>query len=67
VTCRDVIVYFAQAQRAFLDIWAFMEYVEVVQPRINFPDYLPHAVSNKWMGAFTDQLCVCERLFNAGV
>ncbi|KAF9230549.1 hypothetical protein BU15DRAFT_83492 [Melanogaster broomeanus] len=64
---RDIVVYFAQAQRAFLDIWAFMEYVEVVQPRINFPDYLPHAVSNKWMGAFTDQLRVCERLFHARV
>ncbi|KAF9229922.1 hypothetical protein BU15DRAFT_84316 [Melanogaster broomeanus] len=44
---RDIVVYFAQAQRAFLDIWAFMD--------------------NKWMGAFTDQLRVCERLFHARV
>ncbi|KAF9233659.1 hypothetical protein BU15DRAFT_66413 [Melanogaster broomeanus] len=55
------------AQCAFLDIWVFMEFVEVLQPRINFPDLLPHAVNETWMGVFTCKVAVCDQLFRAGV
>ncbi|KIK78759.1 hypothetical protein PAXRUDRAFT_163086 [Paxillus rubicundulus Ve08.2h10] len=52
----NIVVFFAQAQCEFLYIWAFMDYTKVVQPCINFPDYLPHSINSKWMGTFTDQL-----------
>ncbi|KAI6032408.1 hypothetical protein EDC04DRAFT_2533485, partial [Pisolithus marmoratus] len=64
---HDIIVYFAQAQHTFLNIYAFMEYVEVTQPHITYPAFLPHTVNETWMGCFTTDLKVCHDLFHACV
>ncbi|KAF9232089.1 hypothetical protein BU15DRAFT_24675, partial [Melanogaster broomeanus] len=70
LTFHDVIVFVAQAQHTFLDIYAFMDFVEIVQPRIAYPTSFsqsPHAVHTDWMGAFTTNTKIYEELFHAGV
>jgi hypothetical protein len=67
LTYHDIIVFIAQAQRSFLDIIAFMDYVEIVQPRDIWSSWSPHPANTKWMGCFTDDLKICNTFFNAGV
>ncbi|KAF9221060.1 hypothetical protein BS17DRAFT_671660, partial [Gyrodon lividus] len=70
LTFCDVIVFVAQAQRTFLDIYVFMDFVEIVQPQIAYPTSIsqsPHAVHTNWMGAFTTNTKICEELFRTGV
>jgi len=67
LTYRDIVVYVAQAQRSFLDVIAFMDYVEVVQPRIALTAWLPPSVNTNWMGCFTYDSRLCDTLFKAGV
>ncbi|KAI6045843.1 hypothetical protein EDC04DRAFT_2554943, partial [Pisolithus marmoratus] len=58
---------FAHTQCMFLDIYAFMEYVEVAQPHITYPSFLPHTMCKMWMGCFTTDLKISHDLFYAGV
>lgn len=68
LTYRDIIIYVAQAQRSFLDITAFMDYVEVVQPRVAYPSsWSPLPGNPGWMGCFTDDSKICDTFLTAGV
>ena len=66
LTFRDIIAFVAEAQRAFLDIYAFLEFVEVVMPRLAHPS-MSHLVRSDWMGCFTQDTAVCDELFHVGV
>ncbi|KAF8433960.1 hypothetical protein L210DRAFT_3411217 [Boletus edulis BED1] len=66
LTYRDVVAFVAQAQRTFLDIYAFLDFVEVVLPHTCFPT-ISHPVRLDWMGCFTRDTTVCDELFLAGV
>ena len=66
LTFRDLVAFVAQTQRTFLDIYSFLDYVQVVLPRISFPTD-PHPVRSDWMGCFTQDMAVCDKLFHAGV
>ena len=63
----DVVALIAQAQWLFLDIIAFLDYCEIVQPHITWPDVIPHPVHAAWMGCFTRDSRVCNEHFCAGV
>ena len=67
LTFRDIIVFVAQAQRHFLDVLAFLDYVIYVQPRIAYPSGTPLPVRSHWMGCFTQDTKICDDLFHAGV
>ncbi|OAX32639.1 hypothetical protein K503DRAFT_787065 [Rhizopogon vinicolor AM-OR11-026] len=67
LTYRDIIIFVAQAQHSFLDIIAFMDYVEIVQHHDTWTSWSAPPVNTKWMGCFTDDSKVCDTFFNAGV
>ena len=67
LTLRNLIAFVAQAQRIFLDIITFLDFVEVVLPCLAYPGSVPHAVWSDWMGCFTTNAQVCNELFQAGV
>ena len=67
LTFRDVVVFVAEAQRYFLDIMAFLDYVIHVQPRIAFPPAAHTPVWSDWMGCFTHSTKLCDDLFHVGV
>ncbi|KAG1874422.1 hypothetical protein F4604DRAFT_1925300 [Suillus subluteus] len=66
---RDIIIFVAQAQRSFLDIIAFMDYVEIVQPRLTsgWSSWGPLEGNSRWMGCFTTDSKICDIYLNAGV
>ena len=66
LTFRNIIAFVAEAQRAFLDIYAFLEFIEVIMPRLAHPS-VSHPVWSDWMGCFTQDTAVCDKLFHAGV
>ncbi|KAF9226118.1 hypothetical protein BS17DRAFT_867682 [Gyrodon lividus] len=54
----------------FLDIYVFMDFIEIVQPQIAYPTSIsqsPHAMHTNWMGAFTTDTKICKELFNASM
>ncbi|KAG2060364.1 hypothetical protein BDR06DRAFT_1059410 [Suillus hirtellus] len=65
LTYWDIIIFVAQAQCLFLDIIAFMDYVEIVQRCDIWTSWSPHPANTKWMGCFTDSSKICDTLFNA--
>ena len=67
LTYCDIIVFMAQAQRYFLDIIAFLDYVQYIQPHIVYPPSNPLPVRSEWIGCFTADMKVCDDLFHAGV
>ena len=67
LTFHDVIIFMAQAQWYVLDIMAFLNYVLYVIPHIDYPPSTPPLVSSDWMGCFTADSKVCDRLFYVGV
>ncbi|KAH0831330.1 hypothetical protein J3R83DRAFT_13979 [Lanmaoa asiatica] len=67
LTFHDVVVFVAQAQRYFLDIIAFLDYVKYVLPHVAYPPSAPLSVRTDWMGCFTSDTKVCDELFHAGV
>ncbi|KAG2072473.1 hypothetical protein BDR04DRAFT_983368, partial [Suillus decipiens] len=67
LTYHDIVVYVAQAQHLFLDVIAFIDYVEVIQPHIALTAWLPPSANTNWMGCFTYDSRLCDTLFKAGV
>ena len=67
LTFHDIVIFVAQAQRYFLDIIAFLDYVRCVLPHIANPPFIPPPVRSDWMGCFTVDMKVCDDLFHAGV
>jgi len=66
LTFHNVIVFIAEAQRVFLDIHVFLDFVEVVLPHLTFPS-ASCPVRSDWMGAFTQDTAICDELFRAGI
>ncbi|EIW74316.1 hypothetical protein CONPUDRAFT_160023 [Coniophora puteana RWD-64-598 SS2] len=64
---RDIVKLYAEAQRRHLDITAFLDYVRYAEPKLRVLDFYPAPVTEKWMGAFTSDPNVCERLHIAGI
>ena len=58
----DILGWFTFAQQTFLDVYSFMEYVEIVQPHLAFPTAVPYLVCKHWMGCFTDDTALCNDL-----
>ncbi|KAG2051811.1 hypothetical protein BDR06DRAFT_973532 [Suillus hirtellus] len=67
LTSWAIIIFIAQVQHSFLDIIAFMDYVEIIQCCDTWTSWSPHPANTKWMGCFTDSSKICDTLFNAGV
>ncbi|OJA12179.1 hypothetical protein AZE42_11275, partial [Rhizopogon vesiculosus] len=63
----NIIIFIAQAQRSFLNIIAFMDYVEIVQCHDAWTSWSAPPANTKWMGCFTDDSKICDTFFNAGV
>jgi hypothetical protein len=66
LTFRDLLIFVADAQRLFLEIYSFMEWVLIAQPRITAGDRTS-IVNPEWMGAFTLDSDMCNKLYIAGV
>ena len=66
LTFRDVVAFVAEAQRTFLNIYAFLDFVEVLMPRLTFPS-ASHPVQTDWMGTFTQDTAVCDELFRTSI
>ena len=66
LTFCNIITFIAEAQHTFLNIYAFLEFVEVVMPRLAHPS-VSDLVRSDWMGCFTQDTAVCDELFHVGV
>ncbi|KDQ26258.1 hypothetical protein PLEOSDRAFT_169991 [Pleurotus ostreatus PC15] len=64
----DILFSFTQAQRHYLELEAFLEYMQVRQPLMNSPDYgeIKRPAAN-FIGAFTNKVVVVEEFAKAGV
>ncbi|KAG2336561.1 hypothetical protein BDR05DRAFT_852549, partial [Suillus weaverae] len=69
LTYHDIIIFVAQAQRSFLDIMAFMDFVEIVQPRLTsgWSSWGPLDRNLRWMGCFTTDSKTCNIFLNASM
>ncbi|KAG2742858.1 hypothetical protein P692DRAFT_20879924 [Suillus brevipes Sb2] len=63
---RDVVMVVAEYQRRFLDIWALLDYCEIIEPRMRFVD-TTHNVNPKWMGCITQDVAIATKVHAAGV
>jgi hypothetical protein len=66
LTFRDLLIFVTDAQRLFLEIHSFMDWVLIAQPRISSGDGTV-IVNSEWMGAFTHDSDMCNKLHMAGV
>ncbi|KAI6106467.1 hypothetical protein EDD16DRAFT_1462682, partial [Pisolithus croceorrhizus] len=64
---RDLVVFVAQLQRTLLDIYAVLQYVEILYPLLNTLPSHPVLTNPNWMGCFTNNTQVCKVLYFAGV
>ncbi|KAH7917937.1 hypothetical protein BV22DRAFT_1134992 [Leucogyrophana mollusca] len=62
LTYRDMIVFVAQAQQAFLDIWGHMDFVEIAQHCVVYGS-ITQSVNMAWMGCFMHDSKVCDEMF----
>ncbi|KAG1725967.1 hypothetical protein EDB19DRAFT_1914818 [Suillus lakei] len=65
LTFRDLLIFVTDAQRLFLDIYSYIDWVLIAQPRTIFG--VRHEVNMGWMGGFAQSSDICEKLFRAGV
>lgn len=65
LTFRDLLIFVTDAQRLFLDIYSYMDWVLIAQPRTTLG--IRHDVNVEWMGGFAQSSDICNMLFNAGV
>ncbi|KAG1888479.1 uncharacterized protein F5891DRAFT_987771 [Suillus fuscotomentosus] len=65
LTFRDLLIFVTDAQRLFLDIYSYIDWVLIAQPRTTFS--VRHEVNLGWMGGFAQSSDICEKLFCAGV
>ncbi|KAG1894604.1 uncharacterized protein F5891DRAFT_961290 [Suillus fuscotomentosus] len=66
LTFRDLLIFVTDAQRLFVEIHSFMDWVLIAQPRISSGDGTV-IVNSEWMGAFTHDSDMCNKLHMAGV
>lgn len=62
---RTVQLSVREAQRVFLEITAYLDYLEILKG--NLDGLLSHGKRRQFMGAFTHDLDICDRLFRAGI
>ncbi|KAG1868541.1 hypothetical protein F4604DRAFT_1682189 [Suillus subluteus] len=63
---HDIVIVVAEYQHRFLDIWAVLDYYEVIELRMRFVD-TTHKVDHKWMGCFTQDVAITTKVHAAGV
>ncbi|KAG1795442.1 uncharacterized protein HD556DRAFT_1235591 [Suillus plorans] len=66
LTFRNLLIFVTDAQHLFLEIHSFMDWVLIVQPRIS-SSIRANTVNSAWMGAFTHDSDMCNKLHMAGV
>ncbi|KAG1833614.1 hypothetical protein DFJ58DRAFT_736052 [Suillus subalutaceus] len=59
LTFRDLLIFITDAQRLFLDIYSYIDWVLIAQPLTT--SGFRHAVWGDWMGAFVQSSDVCEK------
>ncbi|KAH7918379.1 hypothetical protein BV22DRAFT_998448, partial [Leucogyrophana mollusca] len=69
LTFRDTLLHVAEYQHNCLDLLAFYEWVTTIRERLllRAEGDEPYEVDPTWMGAFTDDPIVLQRLFAVGV
>ncbi|KAG1849434.1 hypothetical protein DFJ58DRAFT_729522 [Suillus subalutaceus] len=65
LTFRDLLIFVTNAQGLFLDIYSYIDWVLVAQPRTVLG--FCHEVNSEWMGGFAQSSDICDKLFSAGV
>ncbi|KAG1725111.1 hypothetical protein EDB19DRAFT_1596252, partial [Suillus lakei] len=66
LTFRDLLIFVMDAQCLFLEIYSFMDWVLITQPRIS-SGIGTLTINSSWMGAFTHESDMCNKLHMAGV
>ncbi|KAG1738079.1 uncharacterized protein EDB91DRAFT_1054753 [Suillus paluster] len=66
LTFRDLLMFVTDAQRLFLEIYSFMEWILLAQPHMTAGDSTS-VVNSEWMGAFTHDSNMCNKLYIAGI
>ncbi|KAG2741735.1 hypothetical protein P692DRAFT_20905082 [Suillus brevipes Sb2] len=66
LTFRDLLMFVTDAQRLFLEIYSFMDWILLAQPHITAGDRTA-VVNSEWMGAFTHNSDMCNKLYIAGI
>jgi hypothetical protein len=64
---RTVQLSVREAQRVFLEITAYLDYLEIFKSNMDGLSLSSHDRRDRIMGAFTHDLDVCDRLFRAGI
>ncbi|KAG1904972.1 uncharacterized protein F5891DRAFT_1183629 [Suillus fuscotomentosus] len=66
LTFCDLLMFVTDAQRLFLEIHSFMDWILLAQPHITASDRTA-IVNLEWMGAFTHDSDMCNKLYIAGI
>ncbi|KAG1740127.1 uncharacterized protein EDB91DRAFT_1053419 [Suillus paluster] len=66
LTFCDLLIFVTDAQHLFLEIHSFMDWVLIAQPRIS-SGIGANPVNSAWMGAFTHDSDMCNKLHMAGI
>ncbi|KIJ57974.1 hypothetical protein HYDPIDRAFT_103505, partial [Hydnomerulius pinastri MD-312] len=67
LTWCDVVSAVAEFQRASMECLAYFDYYQIILPRLVTPKFPYPEYNPLWMGAFTGDLGVAEKLSRAGV
>ncbi|KAG1720988.1 hypothetical protein EDB19DRAFT_1917590 [Suillus lakei] len=66
LTFCDLLMFVTDAQRLFLKIYSFMKWILLAQPHITAGDRTS-VVNLEWMGTFTHNSYMCNKLYIAGI
>lgn len=69
MTYKEILLAVAEFQRAVLDIHAWIDFIEVYQPRL-FPGpegVVKYDPNPNLMGAFTENVAIAQQLYNMGI
>ncbi|KAI6040019.1 hypothetical protein EDC04DRAFT_2567651, partial [Pisolithus marmoratus] len=60
---RDLMIFVSQLQKTLLDIYAVLEYIEILYPLLTNILSTPVHANPNWMGCFTNNTQICEVLY----
>ncbi|KAG1812257.1 uncharacterized protein BJ212DRAFT_1483434 [Suillus subaureus] len=66
LTFRNLLMFVTDAQWLFLEIYSFMDWILLAQPHITAGDRTA-VINSEWMGAFTHNSDMCNKLCIAGI
>ncbi|OJA09233.1 hypothetical protein AZE42_11760 [Rhizopogon vesiculosus] len=66
LTFCDLLIFVTDAQHLFLDIYSYIDFINIVQPQMQIGDKCT-SVNLEWMGAFMESHDNCNKLFTAGI